>query len=162
MMNAGDMNDAQWAARDGLSVLSLQLRVTVNPAGGPIRILVDGQDLCAAVNPGWLGFSPAEMLGPRSPLLPTGQDRRVAVCYCSCGMPECGVIAPLIVTSPDWQRVSWTDFRKYVAVFEGPVADSVNDDDGIPWDLPDLHFDRKQYVAEVKHASKALSQETDR
>lgn len=35
------------------------------------------------------------------------------------------------------------------------------DEDRI-WDLPDLHFDRKQYVAEIDRASRDDSWETDR
>lgn len=161
-MNVVRMNDAQLAARGGLSVLSLRFEVLHDRTDWPVvRVLADGQDPFAAAAPGWRGFDPAEMLGPRSPLLPADQGRRVAVYCCSCGIPGCGVIAPVIVPSPDGHRVSWVDFRDYVGVFLGPVR-SVGGDEGIPWDLPDLHFDREQYVAEIERASRDRSWETDR
>jgi hypothetical protein len=75
--------------------------------------------------------------------------------------PGCGVIAPVIIPSPDGRRVSWVDFRDYVGVFVGPVK-SVVGDEGRPWDLPDLHFDRERYVAEIERASQDGSWETDR
>ena len=97
-MNIVSMNDAQLAARGGLSSLSLQFEVVDGRPDWPVvRVLVDGQDPFAAVAPGWRGFDPAKMLGPRSPLLPADQGRRVAVYCCSCGEPGCGVIAPVIV-----------------------------------------------------------------
>jgi hypothetical protein len=102
------------------------------------------------------------MLGPGSPLLPEDLGRRVAVYCCSCGEPGCGVIAPVIVPSPDGRRVSWVDFRDYVGVFVGPVAESAGGGEGRPWDLPDLHFGRAQYVAEIERASRDTSWETDR
>lgn len=161
-MNVVSMNDAQLAARGGLSTLSLQFEVVDDRPDWPVvRVLVDGQDPFAAVAPGWRGFDPAKMLGPRSPLLPADQGRRVAVYCCSCGEPGCGVIAPVIVPSPDRRRVSWTDFRNYVGVFVGPVR-SVGGGEGRPWDLPDLHFGREQYVAEIERASRDRSWETDR
>ncbi|WP_157740662.1 hypothetical protein [Jiangella sp. DSM 45060] len=63
------------------------------------------------------------------------------------------MIAPVIVASPDGTGVSWIDFRDYVGVFIGPVEPSAAQHEGTPWDLPDLHFDREQYVAEVERAS---------
>jgi len=161
-MNVVSMNRAQLAARGGLSVLSLQFEVVDDRPDWPVvRVLVNGQDPFAAVAPGWRGFDPAKILGLRSPLLPVDQGRRVAVYCCSCREPGCGVIAPVIVPSPDGRLVSWTDFRDYVGVFVGPVK-SVGGDEGTPWDLPDLHFDREQYVAEIERASRDGSWETDR
>jgi hypothetical protein len=161
-MNVVIMNDAQLAAGGGLSVLSLQFEVAGDRPDWPVvRVLVDGRDPFAAVAPGWRGFDPAKMLGPRSPLLPADQGRRVAVYCCSCGEPGCGVIAPVIFPSPDGRRVSWTDFRDYVGLFTGPVR-SVGGGEGSPWDLPDLHFSREQYVAEIERASRDGSWETGR
>lgn len=68
----------------------------------------------------------------------------------------------MIVPSPDGRRVSWVDFRDYVGVFAGPVTESGNTGDGRPWDLPDLHFGRQQYVAEIERASRDRSWETGR
>src|SRR5215471_5720648 len=126
-MNVVSVNDAQLAARGGLCILSLQVEVVGDRPDWPVvRVLVDGQDSFAAVAPGWRGVDPAKMLGPGSPLLPADQGRRVAVCCCSCGEPGCGVIAPVIVPSPEGRRVSWVDFRDYTGVFVGPVAESAD------------------------------------
>lgn len=127
-----------------------------------VSVLVDGLDPFAAAASGWRGLDPAAILGPGSPLPPAEPGRRVAVYCCSCGEPGCGVIAPVIVASPDGRRVSWVDFRDLVGVFAGPVADSADDYDGTPWDLPDLHFDREQYAAEIERASGDRSWETSR
>ena len=162
-MNVVSMNDQQQAARGGLSILSLQFEMVDDCPDWPlVRILVDGRDPFAAVAPGWRGFYPAKMLGPRSPLLPADQGPRVAVYCCSCGEPGCGVIAPVIVPSPDGRRVSWVDFRDYTGVFLGPDRRIDCGDEGRPWDLPDLHFDREQYVAEIERASLDGSWESDR
>jgi hypothetical protein len=162
-MNVVSMNDPQRAARGGLSILSLQFEVVDDRPDWPVvRVLADGQDPFAAVAPGWRGFDPAKILGPRSPLLPADQGRRVAVYCCSCGEPGCGVIAPVIVPSPDGRRVSWADFRDYTGVFASPIAESADGDEGRPWDLPDLHFGREQYVAEIERASRDGSWESDR
>jgi len=157
------MNVQQHAARGRFSILSLQFEVVDDCPDWPVvRVLVDGRDPFATIARDWRGFDPAKMLGPRSPLLPADQGRRVAVYCCSCGEPGCGVIAPVIVPSPDGGRVSWVDFRDYTAVFLGPDRRIDCDDEGRPWDLPDLHFDREQYVAEIERASQDGSWETDR
>lgn len=163
-MNAASMNCSRQAARSGVSVLSLRFQINDDRPDWPVvNVLVDGRDPFAAAAPGWRGFDPADILGPDSPLLPVDPGRRVAVYCCSCGEPGCGVIAPVIVASPDGRRVSWVDFRDYTGVFDGPVTDSDDDDDdGRPWDLPGLHFDRQQYVAEVMRASRDRSWESGR
>lgn len=161
-MNAASMNYAQPAAGRGLSVLSLQFEVVDSRPDWPVvRVPVDGRDPFAGVAPGWRGFDPPEILGPHSPLLPADRGRRVAVYCCSCGEPGCGVIAPVIVPSPDGHRVAWTDFRDYVGVFAGPVS-AADRGEGRPWNLADMHFSREQYVAEVEQASRDRSWETQR
>jgi hypothetical protein len=160
-MNVVSMNNARQAARSGLSVLSLQFQIVDDGPDWPVvRVLADGHDPFTAAVPGWRGFGPEKMLGTDSPLLPLGLGRRVAVYSCSCGEPGCGVIAPVIVPSPDGRRVSWVDFRDYVGVFAGPVTESASIAEGTPWDLPNLHFDRQQYVAEIERASTDRSWET--
>lgn len=162
-MNVASMNNSCQAARSGLSVLSLRFQIVDNHPDWPVvSVLVDGHDPFAAAASGWRGFDPEKMLGPDSPLLPADLGRRVAVYCCSCGEPGCGVIAPVIVPSPDGRRVSWVDFRDYVGVFVGPVTENVSTGDGRPWDLPDLHFDRQEYVAEIERASQDRSWETGR
>jgi hypothetical protein len=148
-------------ATRGLSVLSLRFQVLDGRLDWPVvQVLVDDADPFAEIAPDWRGFDPAMMLGSRSPLLPEDQGRRVAVYCCSCGEAGCGVIAPVIVPSPDGRRVSWVDFRDYTGVFAGPVEDSVAEREGRAWDLPDIHFDRDQYVAEVQRACLDGSWET--
>ncbi len=161
-MNVVSMNDPQRAARGGLSILSLQFEVAGDPDWPVVRVLVDGQDPFAAVAPGWHGFDPAQMLGPGSPLLPMDPGRRVALYYCLSGEAGRGVVSTVIVSSPDGRRISWVDFRDYVGAFSGPVTESADGDVGRPWDLPDLHFDRDQYIAEIERASQDRSWETDR
>lgn len=156
------MNDAP-RADTGLSVLTLGFEVRDDRPDWPVvTIRVDGDDPFAPVASGWMGFDPAEMLGSSSPLLPEDGDRRVAVYRCSCGESGCGVMAPRIVASPDGKRISWVDFRDYVGVFIGPLEPESADHEGRPWDLPDLHFDRDEYVAEVTRASRDRSWETRR
>ena len=146
------MNTASGAARR-LSVLTLGFEILDGRPDWPVvTIRVDGEEPFASVASGWRGFDPTEMLDGASPLVPVDGDRRVALWQCSCGIAGCGVIAPVIVASPDGRRISWVDFRDYVGVFVGPVAPTSADHEGVPWDLPDLHFDRAQYVAEVARA----------
>jgi hypothetical protein len=102
------------------------------------------------------------MLGDRSPLLPESPGRRVALYRCSCGEAGCGVVAPVVVPSPDGRRVSWVDFRDFVGVFAGPEAPGGDRPDGRPWPIEELHFDRAQYVAEVERAGADRSWETPR
>jgi hypothetical protein len=147
-----------------LSTLQLQFLVRDGHPDWPVvQILVDGREAFVDQLPGWHGFDPSDMLGDRSPLLPTKPaGRRVAVYRCSCGVEGCGVIAPIVVPAPDGRRVSWVDFRDYVGVFVGPTAPERDHHDGKPWPIPDLHFDRDQYVAEVERASADRSWETPR
>jgi hypothetical protein len=86
----------------------------------------------------------------------------VAVYRCSCGIEGCGVIAPVIVPSPDGRWVSWVDFRDYTGVFTGPTAADSDRFEGRPWPIQDLHFDRSQYIAEIRRASGDRSWETPR
>ena len=160
-MNVADMNHVRPASERRLSVLSLRFQVVKDRTDCPVvQVLADDRDPFAEYARDWRGFDPAKMLGPQSPLLPVDLGRRVAVYRCSCGEAACGVIAPVIVPSPDGSRISWVDFRDYVGVFAGPLEASVTDHDGKPWDMPDLHFDRRQYIAEIQRASRDGSWET--
>jgi len=146
-----------------VSTLGLRFLVLNNRLDWPVvQILVDDREAFTDQLPGWQGFDPADMLGDRSPLLPDNQGRRVAAYRCSCGIEGCGVVAPVIVPSPDGRRVSWVDFRDYVGVFVGPTARSVDHQEGRAWPMQDLHFDRGQYVAEIRRASADQSWKTPR
>jgi hypothetical protein len=156
------MNDAP-QADGGLSVLALGFEVFDDRPDWPVlTIRVDDGDPFAGVAAGWTSFDPGEMLGADSPLLPDDVGRRVAVYRCSCGEAGCGVIAPWIVASPDGRRVSWADPRDYKGVFMGPVEPTSANHAGTVWNLPDLHFDRAQYVAEVERARRDRSWESAR
>ena len=145
-----------------VSTLSLEFQTLTNPDWPVVRVLVDGQDPFTDVAPEWAGFDPAEILGKPSHLLPLDDGgRRVAVYRCSCGIEGCGVIAPVIVPSPDRRFVSWVDFRDFTGVFIGPLPMD-GDADGKPWDLPDIHFAYGQYVDEVSRASRDGSWESPR
>lgn len=144
-----------------LSTLTLGFEIVDDRPDWPVlSVRVDGVDPFEAVAQGWQGFDPAKILGPDGPLVPTGAGRRVAVYRCSCGEAGCGVIAPYIVDSPERGRISWLDFRDYVGVFAGPTAST--ESEGRPWNLPDLHFARDQYLAEVRRVSADRSWETPR
>ena len=146
-----------------VSTLQLQFLVLDGQPDWPVvQILVDGREAFVDRLPEWRGFDPADMLGDRSPLLPVDQGRRVAVYRCSCGVAGCGVIAPVIMPSPDGQRVSWVDFRDYTGVFTAPTASDSHRFGGKPWPIQDLHFGRGQYIAAIKRASGDRSWETPR
>ncbi len=158
--NASHMND-QPQATDGLSFLSLRFEVLNGRADWPVLgIRVNGENPFEKVAKDWQGFDPADLLGVPSPLIPDGPGNRVAVYRCSCGQAGCGVITPFIVASPDHKRISWVDFRDYVGVFGGPIEPEAADHEGKPWALPDLHFDRDQYIAEIQRATSDRSWET--
>lgn len=153
------MNNPPHAPR-GLSILSVRFEETDRGPDFPVtRFLVDGQDPFAGAAPGSLGWDPEKMLGRRSALLPLDGGQRVALYFC----PSDGwnVIAPIIVPSLDGRHVSWVDFRD-PGFFAGPIEPIETAEGGRPWDLPDMHFDRKQYVAEIERASAYESWETDR
>jgi hypothetical protein len=154
------MNDAP-KTRDGVSVLTLRFEVLDGRPDWPVLgIFVNGESPFEKVAKGWRGFDPGKILGASSPLIPDDSGRRVAVYRCSCGESGCGVIAPFIVASPNHKRISWVDFRDYVGVFAAPVEPDAANHQGEPWDLPDIHFDRDQYVAEVQRAASDRSWET--
>jgi hypothetical protein len=111
--NVAGMNVWPRSAKSGLSALSLQFQVLdAGPDWPVVQVLADGRDPFAEAAPDWRGFDPDKILAAESPLLPVaGLGRRVAVYRRSCGEACCGVIAPVIVASPDGSRISWTDFR---------------------------------------------------
>lgn len=89
-------------------------------------------------------------------MIPTDFGRRVALARCSCGEAGCGVIAPVIVGSVDGRTISWIDFRDFVGVFDGPLATWTTDWEGVPWPIPDLHFDSDAYLREIHRVRRQL------
>lgn len=147
-----------------LSTFELRCVVLDDKPDRPVvHVIVDGREAFVDDLPGWRGFEPGQMLGPESPFLPDRRaGRRVAVYRRSCGIEGCGVVAPVIVESPDGRTVSWVDFRDFVGVFGGPTVTDVDASEGRPWSFPGVHFARDQYVAEVLRASAGRSWETAR
>lgn len=151
--------------RGHVSLLNLEVHSRENPDWPVVRILVDGVDPFENVAPGWLGFDPDDILGPESPLLPATGNRRVAVYRCSCGEAGCGVIAPAITRTADQHDILWHDFRNYAGEFFRPLPINPNTDLmglGRRWNLPDLRFNARQYVAELARASRDRTWETPR
>lgn len=147
------------------ATLQLNLQVQINPDNPDwprLTVHTDGINPFEQVAPEWQGFDPDEMLGKRSPLLPAGPWRRVAVARCSCGIEGCGVIAPLV--SERDGIITWSDFRDYTGVFTGPTPPDDADQlgGGRPWLLPDLRFSATQYRKEVRRASSDRGWETTR
>lgn len=146
-----------------LRVLQVIVQPRENPDWPQARILVDGLDIFEAVAPGWVGFDPDQLLGgDSSPLVPGHQGRRVAVCRCSCGEAGCGVIAPIIGLSANGKQVLWRDFRDFTGVFVDPISryPQVEQIPSRRWDVPDLRFDREQYLDTIAGAAQDRSWET--
>lgn len=144
----------------------LSLHVEIGDAGPDwpmVSIDVDGQSPFEAMAEGWLGFDPAEILAADAPLLPSGNRRHVALYRCCCGIAGCGVIAARIERSSDGQRISWTDLRNYVGVFDHPRTDVDYDPlIGRLWPLAGFSFATDQYEAEVGRLTADMSWETPR
>jgi hypothetical protein len=157
--------------RDGKALRRLELGVGYpahdsDPDFVGVKILVDGQDLLA--RPGrygpYRGPWPPALLGDQSRLLPADAPRRVSLyCETSTPDPDNGNITAIISNAD--RHVIWADFR------ECP-ADTAIDQDAMVFDLhpatstalsiPDLVFDREQYMAEVRRASAEQEWESDR
>jgi hypothetical protein len=141
----------------GTRTLSLQIDAGDHPNWPRVQVFVDGTELVyGSAQHDFIGFDPADILGPRSPLLPAEPARRVAVYRCSCGIAGCGCIAPLIEARSD--TVVWWDFRDFVGVYDRPTVRE-NPSDGQPLRFTALVFDERQYRDEVERAS-ALPWET--
>lgn len=150
-----------------VAALTLHVDARDNPDWPVVRIFIDGEDFFEQAAPGWLGFDPDDILGPKSPLLLLeGMRRRVAVYRCSCGEAGCGVIAPTITRSQHPSHIHWTDFRNYAGAFFLPLPfdndDGAAENVGRPWTLSDLSFDVGQYTAEIERVSLNRSWETPR
>jgi len=113
-------------------------------------------------SPYW-GPSPPALLGPESPLFPADPPVRVFLYFEGADDPETDVITAIINASGG--HVTWTDFREC-------RADTAIDPDSMvfephpahnnPLSIPDLMFDRGQYLAEVRRAVTDREWESDR
>jgi hypothetical protein len=142
--------------------LRLDIDVTDNPDWPEVAIYVDGVDPFAEALPDGHGFDPGDILGSASPLAPDALGRRVAVRRCSCGEAGCGVVAPFIQPAPDGSAIAWTDFRDYTGVFTGSTVEETVIGEGKTWEIPDIRFDPRQYLGEVRRATSDRSWETPR
>jgi hypothetical protein len=88
---------------------------------------------------------------------PTIPPRRVAVYRCVCGEPGCGCVAVVIDDLGD--RVRWSDARDYTGVYADPLTET-DPRGGSALGLPDVVFDREQYLAELRRAAGDRSWET--
>jgi hypothetical protein len=144
-------------------IAELALRIERDGADGHpdypvVTILVDGREAFARHDRhSYKGFSPAQILGPDSPLLPQAAPRRVAIYRCSCGITSCGCVAPLISWHGD--QVRWSDFRDFTGIFDGP-ATQASPDGGMALPFPGLVFDASSYRAEIERASADRSWQT--
>ncbi|MGX5680853.1 hypothetical protein [Schumannella luteola] len=158
------MNDLLESSRPHVSRLNLRVAFPPDGRDAPeLAISIDGVDLSidAGRATGFRGFPVDQILPPPAvhvddfgwsespgeltPLLPF-EARRIAVCTCLCGVPGCGVIAPVIAVDRD--SVTWSDFRDFTGVFNDP-DDPAPDEGGHPLPIPQLRFDRHQYESEV-------------
>ncbi len=133
--------------------------------GLTVKLLVDGQDVLAdAGPPGWFrGPWPPVFLASDSPLFPASPPRRVLLYFT--GTPDPDEPNVTAVITADGRQVTWSDLRVC-------RADAEIDADGwcfelepersTPLAIPDLVFDREQYLAEVRRAVTDREWESDR
>lgn len=137
-----------------MQISHLELRVAFPDDGRDaphVQILVDGRDSFASVDDhGYIGFDPDSLLSEDAPLLPR-EARRVAVYTCNCGVAGCGVVAPVIECGTDG-IVSWSDFRDFTGVFDGPTV-ATETRDGTPLGHRTVLFEAEQYEDEVRRAT---------
>jgi hypothetical protein len=137
--------------------LDLQVRY---PAGMPdgdfpgVRLLVDGRDLLtwAGREDRYIGISPLGMFGADPDLLPSEPPRRVMLYFT--GTPDPAEPCLTVVIRVAGDQVIWSDLHDS-RVNTGDFDDIDVDFDVVdsqPLGLPDLAFDREQYLAEVRRA----------
>ena len=131
-----------------------------------VKILVDGQDLLA--QPGrygpYRGPWPPALLGDESPFLPVDPPRRILLYMESTTPdPDNGSITAIISDADGY--VVWADFRECptdAAIDEDEMVFDHHPSRSTALSIPDLLFDREQYVAEVRRASAERDWESDR
>jgi hypothetical protein len=130
-----------------------------------VKILIDGEDPLTEAGPRapYWGPSPSALLEEASPLMPADPPRRVSLYSEGTMDPGEGNITAII--SVAGRHVIWADFR------ECPADASLDRDEMIfdlrparssPLSVPDLVFDREQYLGEVRRAITEREWESDR
>jgi len=130
-----------------------------------VKILVDGHDLLtwAGSHGPYRGPWPPALLEDESPLLPVGRPRRVSLYSEGTMEPDEGNITAVVAAAK--QHVIWSDFRECPA---DTAVDASGMEFGLlppgcsPVSVPDLVFDRDQYLAEVLRVIAERDWESDR
>jgi hypothetical protein len=130
-----------------------------------VKILIDGRELLAgphgSARDRYYASPPAALLEDDVPLRPGPFPQRVVLYVCGCGEPGDRCIAPVIRESGN--TVTWTDFRRCWDSgpdFDPPVLD-LYPRASEPVAIPDLVFDREQYLGEVERVAAAREWESD-
>lgn len=152
--------DPAYAAAVSAAPNVLQLSIEVLDESRPdypvVTILIDGADVLGALNGGFIGFDPSEILDTGA-LLPADPPERVAVYRCSCGVAGCGCVA--LIIERDGDRIRWSDLRDYTGVYDVPLGKPAPPG-GSPLTARCFEFDAVQYDAELHRASADRSWET--
>lgn len=124
-----------------------------------VRLIVDDLDLLtwARREDRYVGIEPAGMLGAASDLLPVVPPRRVMLYFTGTPDPAEPCLTALVRLRGD--RVIWADVRESLVNtgdFDASGDDDIDVDrhtvDSWPLGVPDIVFDRQQYLAEVRQA----------
>ena len=126
-------------------------RLTSDPVAGWAEavLLVDGEDVLRRIWGEGIGRNPDDVLGQDSPLLPD-QPHEAPLLRCGCGEEGCGALIARI--SPDGQEVAWSDFRDGSAQKSDRLSTVFDRFHGQVLDVPEIRFDRSQYIAELRRA----------
>jgi len=130
-----------------------------------LKILIDGEEVLMWAGPDgpYIGLRASALLGEDSPLIPAEPPRRIAL-Y-SEGVPDPDESTITAVVSASDAHVVWSDFLECLV----DSGDSDSDHTVVDLhptrsrsiDVPDLIFDRQQYLAEVWRGIAAREWESD-
>jgi hypothetical protein len=128
-----------------------------------VRLLVDDLDLLrwAGLEDRYVGVTPAGLLGADSDLLPSSPPRRVVLYFT--GTPDPAERCLTAEIRLDGDRVVLAGLRE--SLVNTGDSDQIEVDrqtvDSWPLGLPDIEFDREQYLAEVHQAIDRREWESD-
>jgi hypothetical protein len=136
-----------------------------DPGSVSLKILIDGQELLTRAGPrgAYIGPWPGAVLTDDSPLLPASPPRRVLLYSEGADDPDESTVTAVISTARD--QVTWTDFRecRAAAARDGDrMVFGLRPPGSTELSVPDIVFDREQYLAEVRRAIAAREWESDR